>query len=460
MKRKLSWKLLTGLFVLALLLVGIATPAQAFTSESGNNVVIEEGQVIEGDYYVAANTFTLRGTIKGDLIAFGTLITIDPTGVVEGDILGAGQVIYIRGSVQDDARIAGMLLSIADSAKIDGDLVGAGYAIDMSSGSQVGGDMLFFGNTGAVAGSIAGMFDVAGAGLMMDGTVGKDMSAEVGAAQQAPPFDPTMFMQLPAGSPPMPRTTYGLAFGPNAKVGGNLDYTSPTEVQIPAGVVAGQVNYTVTPTPAGKAPPPPPTPAEKAFTWFVKVVRNFVSLLIIGLLFAYLGPRCWRESLQTLKSKPWLSLLWGFLGYIGYYLLGMVITILIIFLMVILGFLTLGKLVGVVIFAGLVLLASLTLIFYLLTSFMAKVVVAALIGMLIIGLFASSWNEKAFIPLILGLLIYVLLASIPFLGFFVDLFAILFGLGALLLICADWWNARKQKPVPATETVQDTVPVQ
>lgn len=456
MKRKNALRLLAGLLLTALLLVGLASPAQAYTTEAGDTVVVEEGQVIEGDYYVTANIFTLKGTIKGDLIAFGSLITIDPSGVVEGDLLGAGQVIQIRGAVLDDVRVAGMLLSLTDGSRITGDLVAMGYSLDMAAGSTVAGDALFLGGSATISGSIAGNLDVAAGGVRLEGSVGGDMTAEVGAPQPAMPFDPMTFVPLPAGAPRPPAMVYSLSFGPNAKVGGDLDYTSPSGLEIPDGVVAGQVHFTPTPPSPQKPAPVEPTPAQKALIWLASVIRNFVTLLVLGLLFAYLGPKCWRDSLQVLKGKPWHSLAWGVLGYIGYYLIVVVIFIVAILFAVVLGLLTLGKLLALVLFTAGLLVANLTFIFYALTAFASKIVVAGLVGVLIFGRLKPAWNEKPFIPLLLGLLIYVILAGIPILGALVNLLAILFGLGALLIICYDWWKERRAKPF----TVPDLTPIE
>ncbi len=74
MKRKFTLHKLAALALLAVLLLGLSSPAQAFTPMAGETVVIEEGQVIEDDLYVSANTFILKGTVKGDLIAVGSLV--------------------------------------------------------------------------------------------------------------------------------------------------------------------------------------------------------------------------------------------------------------------------------------------------------------------------------------------------------------------------------------------------
>ena len=106
MKAKLTPKRLISVLVLLLLMVFIATPALAFTSREGDQVVVAQGEVVEDDLYLGANTIHVYGTIKGDLIAFGSLVVIGETGVVEGDLLGAAQGVVVNGVVKDDVRVA------------------------------------------------------------------------------------------------------------------------------------------------------------------------------------------------------------------------------------------------------------------------------------------------------------------------------------------------------------------
>lgn len=101
---KRFFRILVNSFLLALLALGLATPALAFDGREGDNVVIDASEVINDDLYVGAENFTLEGTVKGDLVVAGAVITIN--GTVEGDLIAAGQAIIINGVIGDDARVA------------------------------------------------------------------------------------------------------------------------------------------------------------------------------------------------------------------------------------------------------------------------------------------------------------------------------------------------------------------
>jgi len=87
MKHKRTIQRIAGILILGLIVLMLASPAQAFELISGDRVVIEQGQVIDDDLYVGANVFILQGTIQGDLVAAGSVIVIAPSGIVTGDVL-------------------------------------------------------------------------------------------------------------------------------------------------------------------------------------------------------------------------------------------------------------------------------------------------------------------------------------------------------------------------------------
>jgi len=96
-RRGIGTGALLGTVVLALLLL-TAGSVSALEERTGQTVVIEAGEVINDDLVVAAETFVLNGTVKGDIMATGGSMTIGPTGVVEGDLMAAGRDVVIPGN--------------------------------------------------------------------------------------------------------------------------------------------------------------------------------------------------------------------------------------------------------------------------------------------------------------------------------------------------------------------------
>jgi hypothetical protein len=76
-------------------------------------------------------------------------------------------------------------------------------------------------------------------------------------------------------------------------------------------------------------------------------------------------------------------------------------------------------------------MSILTLGFILAVSFVTKVIVSLLGGQLILGRLKPELTEHKVWPLLLGVVIFAILAALPFVGWLVTLIVVLLGLGAL-----------------------------
>ncbi len=447
MKRKFTLHKLVALVILALLLLGLSTPARAFTPMAGETVVIEEDQVIEDDLYVSANTFVLKGTVKGDLIAVGSLVRIAPTGVVTGDLMAAGQGVVVEGRVEDDARLAGMTVVV--SGQVSDDLVAAGYSVETQSSGQVGGDTVVFAGQLSLGGQVAGNVEANAAAVAISGEVGGNVRASVGGAEDRPSFSPFQFMPSVPDMPQPVTVPAGLTFGSGARVAGNLTYTAPVEMPPPPGVVTGQVSYNAPPPSEEEPAEPVETPASRALNWFLNWLRTLATLLITGLLLAYGAPGFLLDSVDVFKQKPLLSFLWGMVTIFGFGVAFFLLVTLVLVLVVILGVLTLGDLVTAVVMAGIWLAFGLVLAYKLLAAYVAKIVVCAWFGLWALGSLKPGLAENRLWPVALGVVVFSLLWSIPYLGGIVNLLVILFGLGALFQLGRDWLKGKvSQQPPP------------
>jgi hypothetical protein len=181
--------------------------------------------------------------------------------------------------------------------------------------------------------------------------------------------------------------------------------------------------------------------------WLVDRLGDLAALLLIGGLALWLRPALIQRPAERLLRKP--------LPAGGYGLLALFITpgalAIIILLAVLLFFL--GMWLGGVALWGLafllwgigypILILALSL-FALAVLYGSKVIVADLVGKLILKRLAPQSLEAArgIVPLLLGLVLYVLVRSIPFLGLAVEVVVTVFGLGAL-------WLALRHAPSPA-----------
>ena len=426
-------KFLSIFALAALLVLSFITPARAFDGRSGDRVVIGADEVVNDDLYVASQEFVLDGTVNGDVIAFGETVTIN--GTVDGDLMSAAQTVVVNGEVTGAIRMAGSVLFVGEQASIGGDIVSAGYSLEVQQGGAIGQDLVFAGAQILLAGDVARNVQVGTAAFELRGSVGGDVSAEVGEADQGaagPP--PTMFM--PQSTVPAPNVPPGLTIDPSSKIEGDLEYTQAEDLTFPAGVVSGKVTRTA-PVSDGTAAPEETT-GQKVLKWALGFVRNSVTLILIGLFLLWLFPAFVAGLSTQLQAKPLPSLGWGVVAWAGFFFTLLVVVCVTILGGLLFGVLTLGQLTGTVIWLGILALFGLIVGFVLVTTFVAKVVFGAALGRWVLARANSPLAEHRYWPMVVGVLVtaaVIALLSFPLIpGFFGGLLnfaVVLFGLGSL-----------------------------
>jgi hypothetical protein len=163
-------------------------------------------------------------------------------------------------------------------------------------------------------------------------------------------------------------------------------------------------------------------------------LRSFVALLLVGLLLIWVAPNWVRRRVGTVLDRPLASLGWGVLSLVAFVVLGVVILLATLVLAIILGLLTLGGLVALIVGLGLLAEVILVLIFWISTNYLAQIIVSFLAGVLLVEAVRPGRGSGRVLPLVVGLILYVILRAIPVLGPLVGLAVVLFGLGALF----DW----------------------
>lgn len=430
-------KIFSVFCLLALLTMTITTSALAFDGRGGETVVIGADEVIEDDLYVGATNFTLDGTVKGDLFVSGETIVIN--GTVEGDLFAMGQSIVINGTVTDDVRIAGAGLQIGEKASIGGDVLGASASMEAKKGSVVKGDFLYGGAQALLSGDVTGNAMFGAGALELGGTIGGDVTAEVGNAEDAG-APPSSYMWQTGIT--VPSVAPGFTIDKNAKIGGNLVYTQSKDITIPADSVAGKVTRKEPAANTG-VQYTPPTAAEVAMTWSLNLLRSIVTLILFGLLLAWLAPAFTKSVMDKLQATPAASLGWGVVSYAAFFFALLVILTVMIVGGLVFGVLTLGGVSGTIVWVGILLIFALSVGFILVTSFFTKIMVAWLGGKWIVGRFNPALAEHKVWPLVIGVVIVALLAALPFVGWIFGLTVMFLGLGALWLWGRDLWQARK-----------------
>ncbi len=440
---------------IALLVALLAIPTVwAYEGRGGDVVTIGADEVIDDDLYVTAGEFTLDGTVKGDLFVAGGILEVN--GVVEGDLVAAGQSVAINGTVGDDARIAGYALAVEGEVKDD--LIAVGFSMEQEAESTAGGDLLYLGYQTTLAGDVDGGAEINAGAVEIAGTIDGDVVVDVGGAepgQQMPSGFP--FFGAP-NMPPVPSVRSGLTVRESASIGGDLDYTANSRVDVPGGAVAGDIGFTqyvpeVKEKPAVKAP----SPAMLAGRWFLRQLRRLITLLLVGALMMWLVPDWTRKIADNVRSKPLPSLGWGVVAIAAFALAMLVLVIATVLLAVVFGLVTLGELAGRFATLGGLAMGTAGFSFSVIWAYVTRVVIGVLLGQLIFTLFKSRAAKHRWWPMLLGVFIFVLVAAIPVLGWLARLAAVLLGLGAIWLWASEW--LKSQRPAPVTAEAEGRTPV-
>lgn len=430
---------LFALFTLvALLSLTFASPALAFDGRSGDVVIIEADEVIEDDLYVTAERFTLEGIVKGDLVVVGSTITIN--GTVEGDLIAAGQTVIINGTVTDDARIAGAALQLGDESVVGGDLISAGASLEARDGSSVEGDLLYGGGQALLAGKVDGDAMIGTGALRLSGEFGGNVTADVADASEAGP-SPAMYMQEIEVS--IPAVAPGLTVDDDAKISGDFTYTQSQDIDIPGGVIGGEITRNLPIVNDNYQAPVPPTATEIAANWIFDLIRSIVTLLLFGLLLAWLVPGFMKSLIEKIQTQPMPSFGWGLVSYATFFFSLLLVLATMIFGAVLFGVISLGGVSGTIVWVGILVIFTLIVGFVLFTAFLTKILVAWMSGKWILGRFNPALAESKVWPMVLGVLLVGLLVKLPLVGWFISIVIMFFGLGALWIWGRERWSANK-----------------
>ena len=420
------------LLALILLLAGLlAIPAEAAEFRSGDTVTIGPNEVINDDLWVSAGTVIMNGTVNGDLWVTGGQVRIN--GTVNGSLFFAGQSLALQGRVIGSLYAAGSLVTLGPRAAVARNAYFLGLALTARPGSSVARDLLAAGSQARLDGTVIRNASFAGSALDINGTVGGDVRARVGAPNQQTWVPPFTGPDTPALAPA------GLRVGPRAQIGGRLIYTSPVDQSaniksLPrGGVVFRQEQRRIL------------TPGQAAARWALGWFREFVTLLALGALALWGFGAPLTALADKLRDRPWRSLGWGILIVIIGYAAALAAAIAILIVGGILAALTLSGLALAVLGGAGAAWALGLAVFLLAVAYGSKIVVSYLLGKLVLQRLAGMPGEQHIWLLLVGVAIFSLLRSIPYAGWFIDLLAALFGLGAIYLVFRDS-SVQPQRP--------------
>lgn len=374
MRRLLASIASAGFLAFALALV--PTAASAVSSLTGSNITLAKPETHNGTLYAAGQTVVIDGTVHGDLVCTGQTVTIN--GAVSGDVICAAQTLTINGPVAGNVRVIGQ--TVALNGTIGKNLNVAGQIVNLGSLASVSGEAGVWAETAEVSGPISSNLYGSVGILTLKSTVGGNVDVMVKS----------------------------LSLGSEAKIAGNLGYASTATFTINQSKVGGEIKRSDPPQSSSR---PAPTSTGTSFgVWLAGRLYVLAALLIIALPLAWLAPRPLNRLASTMVAQPGLSTGWGFVGLIALPIIGLMLML---------------TVIGIP-------LALLGLVFWILLIFTSSIFAGVAVGKF--ALQRMGWNKDSLIwATLIGVSIFVVVTSLPILGFLLTIVALWWVTGGLML---------------------------
>lgn len=357
--------------VLAVGVLGAGVAGAQSNMAAGSEVTLAKDQTIDASYYAAGETLIINGTVKGDLYCAGTSVEVN--GTVEGDVLCAGMEVRIDGNVQGNIRAAGQNVFIEGDVQKSITVMGQMISVD----GKIGQDATITGQTARINGEIGRDLVVGAERLTLLGSVARNVEAGVET----------------------------VTLRDEARIGGNLSYTSYNEVDKADSATVAGITERHTPTHETAAEPAP-------YAWVFAGIFTFIFLLPIALVWLALMPRIARRSAEVMKRR---------------WLLGIALGLLALVFMPIVAIALMVTVIGLP-------LGFITLFLWLLALPVAFIMAAYSFGTWLIDKAGWTFQGHEFVALLLGLMILVFFASLPYVGWIIALVSIACGLGGIALL--------------------------
>jgi hypothetical protein len=192
--------------------------------------------------------------------------------------------------------------------------------------------------------------------------------------------------------------------------------------------------------------------------WASIWLRSFLTFLVLGLLAIWIIPKPLNRWSEVVRRSPLKSLGSGILvvilGYVGIVLVFVLTLAFGIFLIVI----KLNDLGSAILTLGLPAIGLLFGALNFIVAFLSKLVVIFFLGKILLESASPKALKHNFWPLLLGLVIYLLVRAIPWLGWAVGVIVTLVGLGAIWLGLSQPKAAVEMAVPPASENAVESAP--
>ena len=332
-----------------------------------------ESDILYEDVLRFAPEIRIVEPIGRDLIAAGGNIEINKP--VAQDLIALGGTIIINAPIDGDVRVFGG--NVVLNNIVSGNVAIFSGNTNLSADSEIGGSVFLFSGKANLDGLIGGHLKSRTGELYLSGKVLGDADITIPESES-------------------------FSLGHSGAIGGNLNYKSGEIVSDKIQEkVGGEVNFSK-------------LEQSKKFDhfWFFLKIVSLFGMLVLGLVLVSLFPRALRQVVtQTIKS-PANDWLWGFVILVAAPIL------VVLLVLTIIGFPL------ALVLAGL----------YVIALYLAKIMVGIIVGTYIVGAIKGKdkiVNTSLVLIMVVGIVAFWLIASIPVLGKIISLLAVVWGLGVI-----------------------------
>jgi cytoskeletal protein CcmA (bactofilin family) len=350
----------------------------AYETRKEDSITVAKNETIDGNFYAAGANINIEGHIKGDLFCAGQSINI--SGSVDGSVFCAGQNINLDGPVAGSARLVASTVNI--NGPVGQNVNAFAATINFGNNAKAGWDMVIGAASANLNGQIGEGLQGGGANISINGKVGRSVKLVLGNKNN----------------------NSNLTVGNGAQIGGNLEYWASKDANIsPDAKIAGEkIRKEFTAKTAG----------NRVTGAAGRIIFSIFSSLIIGLVLVSVWRKKIIELCDLMMEKIAVSISVGFLGLI-----------LAPFVFIILAITIIGAPLSLILLA-----------LWIIAIYVSKVAAGIFIGRALMEKYWNTKNDSLIWPMVPGIIILSLVCYIPFIGWIICFLAVLWSLGAMLML--------------------------
>ncbi len=351
----------------------IPVASKAYVVKSDSFVYVGKDEIIEGNLYFSANSLNIEGQVLGDVIGIANNVQIN--GNVKGDLINISQNTDINGNIEGNLRLISNVLNLKGSVGKNINLLSESFIL--GEDASVGQDILLTSINSELNGKVGGNIHGYAESIIIRGEIGQDLNLK---------FDQKKSKKY----------TSKLQIDESAIINGSLNYKSGSEAIIHSQNIKGSINRQE------------PTEAGYKQISLEKFIYSFFSLLLTALLINFL----FNKKIQSLKNiiikENYKLSLYG-LAFL--------------FLTPIACLILMLTIIGLPI-------ALIILALWAILLFLSKIIASLALSDYLFKLFNKEKINNN-LKISAGIFLFCILVSIPYIGWFFSLLALLAGLGSI-----------------------------